>query len=112
VRTSDGSLIPLPSHYAHATGELIVGLRPEHLSIRHDATFEQPAIEGVVRHVEHLGAETELYADRCGTRLCLRHFGREVPSIGARDAWLRTRATASVRQGHGAPDRGAKIRGD
>ena len=84
VRAPDGSVIALPSHYAHAEGELIVGLRPEHLSVCHGAAAGQPALDGVVCHVEHLGAETELYAESCGTRLCLRHFAREAPALGAR----------------------------
>lgn len=84
LRTSDGNVISLPSHYAHAAGELIVGLRPEHLSVRLDTTQSQPTIEGVVYHVEHLGAETELYAESCGTRLCLTHSSREAPPIGTR----------------------------
>lgn len=82
IRTSDGSVIQLPPHYAHAPGELMVGLRPEHLSVLQEAGSTLPTIDGVVRHVEHLGAETELYADSCGTRLCVRHFAREVPPIG------------------------------
>lgn len=83
VRAVDGSVVPLPPSYAHADGELVVGLRPEHLSIIADKTPAQPALPGLVRHVEQLGAETELHAESCGTRLCVRHFGREAPAIGA-----------------------------
>jgi ABC-type sugar transport system ATPase subunit len=39
--------------------------------------------DGVVRHVEHLGAETQLYVDACGMPVCVRQFGREAPSVGA-----------------------------
>jgi ABC-type sugar transport system ATPase subunit len=84
VLTADGSVIALPLHYAHAEGDLILGLRPEHLSIHPDTATGRPALDGIVCHVEHLGAETELYAESCGTRLCLRYFGRQVPPIGAR----------------------------
>ena len=82
IRIPDGSVIPLAPQYAHAPGELIIGLRPEHLSVLNDASSGLPTIHAVVRHVERLGAETEIYAEGCGTRLCVRHFGREVPAIG------------------------------
>jgi len=82
IRASDGSTIPLASHYSHAPGELIIGLRPEHLSVLDDAGSALATIQAVVLHVEHLGAESEIYADGCGTRLCVRHFGRQAPAVG------------------------------
>jgi ABC-type sugar transport system ATPase subunit len=82
IRLPDGSAIVLPPRYAHAAGELIVGIRPEHLAIAQETSPGLPTIDGVVRHVEHLGAETELYVDSCGARLCTRHFGREAPPVG------------------------------
>jgi len=82
IRAPDGSAIVLPPRYAHAEGELIVGIRPEHLAISRGIGLGLPTIDGVVRHVEHLGAETELYVDSCGARLCARHFSREAPPVG------------------------------
>jgi hypothetical protein len=51
VRASDESTIFLPASYGHAAGELVVGLLPEHLSLRQDESAETPTIDGVVRHV-------------------------------------------------------------
>jgi ABC-type sugar transport system ATPase subunit len=36
----------------------------------------------VIRHIEHLGAETELYVESCSTQICVRHFGREMSAVG------------------------------
>jgi len=84
VRAPDGTTISLSPSHGHAEGEVIVGLRPEHLSLLPDGSAETPTIDGVVRRVEQLGAEIELYVESCGTRLCLRHFGREAPANGTR----------------------------
>lgn len=84
VRASDGSLIRLPLGQANGEAELIVGLRPEHLSVCAHGAVDVPVIEGIVSRVEQLGAEVEIHVESCGTRLCLRHFGRDVPEKGAR----------------------------
>ena len=84
VQAADGSIIVLPSSYLHADGDLLVGLRPEHLClVVSEKATTLPTIDALVRHVERLGAESELYADGCRTHLCIRHFGRDVPAIGA-----------------------------
>jgi ABC-type sugar transport system ATPase subunit len=82
VRASDGNAIVLPGSYAHVAGELIVGLRPEHVSLVREQGDERLTIAGVIRHIEHLGAETEFYVESCGTQICVRHFGREVSAVG------------------------------
>ncbi|MDR3467875.1 MAG: ABC transporter ATP-binding protein [Xanthobacteraceae bacterium] len=83
IRAADGGVIRLPPHHADASGEIVVGLRPEHLSVGSAPAAAPPALAGVVRHVENLGAEAEIYVETCGTRLCVRHFGRGAPAVGA-----------------------------
>jgi ABC-type sugar transport system ATPase subunit len=83
ILTSEGNAIRLPPQYADAPHEIVVGLRPEHLSLASGNTPGALSLEGIVRHVENLGAEVEIYVDACGTRLCVRHFGRNAPPIGA-----------------------------
>lgn len=83
VRVADGGMIALPPGYADAPNEVVVGLRPEHLALdRAEGGDGASTVGGIVRHVEHLGAETELHVESCGTRLCLRHFGRDAPASG------------------------------
>ncbi|HXW30780.1 MAG TPA: ABC transporter ATP-binding protein [Xanthobacteraceae bacterium] len=77
LRARDGTIVPLPPRYGPADGEVSLGIRPEHLTVRADSDASPWSIPGTLRHVEHLGAETELYVDTCGTRLCARHFRRE-----------------------------------
>jgi hypothetical protein len=75
VRAPDGNTFTLPRGQAHAQGELIVGLRPEHLSICLNGADDTAMIEGIVSRVEHLGAEVQTLFRRTrrhGGRLALR----------------------------------------
>lgn len=58
-----------------------IGIRPEHISVGEDAGD----IEGVVSHVEHLGADTNLFLD-CGKAglLAVRLFGEHDFKINAK----------------------------
>lgn len=58
-----------------------IGVRPEHITL--DA--KSGDVEGTVSHVEHLGADTNIYLD-CGEAglLVVRVFGEDMTRIGSR----------------------------
>tara|TARA_R110001599_G_scaffold140520_2_gene320603 strand:- start:965 stop:1969 length:1005 start_codon:yes stop_codon:yes gene_type:complete len=63
------------------TGAATIGIRPEHISV----SSEGGDVEGVVSHVEHLGADTNLFLD-CGAAglLAIRLFGEHDFAIDAK----------------------------
>jgi len=57
-----------------------IGVRPEHLSVSHDDGMWR----GRVIHIEHLGADTNLYIEtEIAGLLCVRIFGAHETAIGA-----------------------------
>ena len=58
-----------------------IGIRPEHISIGH----KTGDIQGVVSHVEHLGADTNIYLE-CGQAglISIRLFGEHDHEVGSK----------------------------
>ncbi|ABQ34699.1 ABC transporter ATP-binding protein [Bradyrhizobium sp. BTAi1] len=82
IHTAGGAVIGLPEGDVDGPDDIVVGLRPEHLTLDIDSVPAAHRLDATVRHVENLGSEAEIYVEAGGTRLCLRHFGRRLPDIG------------------------------
>ncbi len=80
VLAADGTVLPLAPGQEAPAGQLVAGLRPEHLTIYPgpgDAVFH-----GTVYGIENLGGEVEIYVEALGTKLCIRAFDRNIPAPG------------------------------
>ncbi|SEP78420.1 carbohydrate ABC transporter ATP-binding protein, CUT1 family [Faunimonas pinastri] len=68
--------MPLQGQALSSGQSVILGVRPEHLSLQHGGTGGMAEISGTVRLAEHLGAETVLYIDVAdGAQLIVRANG-------------------------------------
>jgi multiple sugar transport system ATP-binding protein len=88
-----GGLIPLPENLAAATAsrtKVILGIRPEHLSLGQDSDTAG-TISGQVIVVEELGADTYLHvrlANEEDRQMVIRVDGRLLPKVDE-EIWLR-----------------------
>jgi multiple sugar transport system ATP-binding protein len=62
MRLANGNVVPLPDDIT-ATGELTMGIRPEHLSVCDDGDGTGATVNGRLTVVERLGSETYAYVD-------------------------------------------------
>ncbi len=89
VRVGDGLVLPVPSgrtasYRAHLGKELILGLRPEHITEAHPHAEPGTAEFAVpVDVVEPMGMETMLYFAMSGTQICARVSPETPASPGA-----------------------------
>src|SRR5579872_6689805 len=89
VRLGDGLVLPVPSgrtasYRAHLGKELILGLRPEHITEAHPHAEPGTAEFAVpVDVVEPMGMETMLYFAMSGTQICARVSPETPASPGA-----------------------------
>ncbi|MDB6085404.1 MAG: carbohydrate transporter ATP-binding protein family [Gammaproteobacteria bacterium] len=65
-----------------ASREMVIGIRPEHLSIGPGPAAGEVALEGVVEVVEPLGAETMVEFNCSGVRILARITGDVLPAVG------------------------------
>ena len=67
-----------------AAEEVVVGIRPEHLTLlpKGDSAADRILVEGVIEVVEPLGAETILELNCAGRSLVARLMGDDVPQAG------------------------------
>ncbi|RJG46270.1 sn-glycerol-3-phosphate ABC transporter ATP-binding protein UgpC [Mesorhizobium sp. DCY119] len=82
IRVGEGPSSPSIAAPSGAPGDILVGVRPEHMRLASDRDAGEHGFSARVRNVEQLGFETELILDTGKELVTIKQAGRIRPQIG------------------------------